>query len=127
MFRIALIGAAVTLFAATASAQDIALGEKSFAKCRACHQVGETAKNAVGPVLNGIFGRKAGTIPGFKYSDANQKSGVVWDPAFFATYIKDPKAAMPGNKMAFPGIKNDTEIANLTAFLAQFDASGKKP
>jgi cytochrome c len=117
---------ALLAFAGNALAQDAAAGEKVFAKCRACHQVGETAKNLVGPKLNGLFGRKAGSIDGFSYSDANKKSGVVWDEAVFATYIKDPKAAMPGNKMAFVGIKNDREIGDLIAFLKQFGADGKK-
>lgn len=118
--------AALSALAGLANAQDIADGQKSFNKCRACHMVGENAKNGVGPVLNGLFGRKAGTIDGFKYSDANKNSGVVWDEKTFATYIKDPKAFMPGNRMAFIGIKNDTEIANLTAFLKQYDKDGKK-
>jgi cytochrome c len=107
-------------------AQDVAAGDKAFNKCRACHQVGDMAKNLVGPKLNGLFGRKAGSVEGFKYSAANVKSGVSWDEATFVNYIKDPKTAMPGNKMAFPGIKNDKEIADLTAFLGQFDADGKK-
>lgn len=120
------LAAALSVFAGLVSAQDIAEGQKSFNKCRACHTVGENAKNGVGPMLNGLFGRKAGTIDGFKYSDANKNSGIVWDEKNFATYIKDPKAFMPGNRMAFIGIKNDTEIANLTAFLKQYDKDGKK-
>lgn len=121
--------AAFLPFTGHALAEDPAAGEKAFAKCRACHQIGPTAKNMVGPRLNGLFGRKAGSIEGFNYSDANKKSGVVWSEGIFATYIKyikDPKAAMPGNKMVFVGIKNDKEIADLTAFLKQFDAEGKK-
>jgi cytochrome c len=124
---VASIAAALLLLSAGgALAQDATVGEKVFNKCRACHQVGDMAKNLVGPKMNGIFGRKAGSVEGFKYSEANVKSGVSWDEASFAKYIKDPKAAMPGNKMAFPGIKNDKEIADLTAFLGQFDADGKK-
>ena len=124
---IASIAAALLLLSAGgALAQDAAAGEKAFNKCRACHQVGETAKNMVGPKLNGLFGRKAGSIEGFKYSEANTKSGVSWDEATFAKYIADPKAAMPGNKMVFPGIKNDKEIADLIAFLRRFAADGKK-
>jgi len=109
-----------------ASAQDAENGAEVFKKCRACHQVGETAKNAVGPKLNGLFGRKAGSIEGFSYSDANKNSGVTWDEATFANYIKDPRAAMPGNKMAFAGIKDEQDIKDLTAFLKQYDATGKK-
>ena len=110
----------------SASAQDVAAGEKSYAKCRACHQVGETAKNGVGPKLNGLFGRVAGSVEGYNYSAANKTSGVTWTEETFAKYIVDPRGAMPGNKMAFAGIKNETEIANLTAFLKQYNAEGTK-
>jgi cytochrome c len=109
-----------------AQAQDVAAGEKSFNKCRACHQVGETARNMVGPLLNGLFGRKSGTIEGFNYTDANKNSGIVWDDAVFAEYIKDPKAKIPGTKMVFAGIKNEQEIKDLTAFLKQYGKDGKK-
>jgi cytochrome c len=120
--------AVLLLFAtgAAASAQDVAAGEKSFNKCRACHQVGETAKNTVGPILNGLFGRKSGTIEGYNYSEANKNSGIVWDEPVFAEYIKDPKAKMPGTKMSFAGIKNEQEVRDLTAFLKQFGKDGKK-
>lgn len=110
----------------SAHAQDAAAGEKSFNKCRACHQVGETAKNTVGPALNGLFGRKSGTVEGYNYSDANKNSGITWDEAVFAEYIKDPKAKIPGTKMAFAGIKKDDEIKDLTAYLKQFGTDGKK-
>ncbi|MFG1465641.1 cytochrome c family protein [Xanthobacter sp. DSM 24535] len=115
-----------TLSAAPAVAQDISAGERVWNKCRACHQVGETAKNAVGPTLNGVFGRPAGTAPGYNYSEANKHSGITWDETVFAEYIKDPRAKIPGTKMAFQGIKNEQEIKDLTAFLAQFGADGKK-
>jgi cytochrome c len=108
-------------------AQDLEAGQRSFNKCRACHQVGEEAKNLVGPKLNGLFGRVAGTIEGYSYSEANKKSGVTWDEAIFANYIKNPRTFMPGNKMAFAGITNEKEIGDLTAFLKQYDKDGKKP
>jgi len=117
---------ATLALASPAVAQDAENGADVFKKCRACHQVGEGAKNAVGPVLNGLLGRKAGTIEGFNYSDANKSSGLIWDEAAFAKYIKDPRAAMPGNKMAFAGLKDDRDIADLIAFLKQYDAAGKK-
>ena|SRR5215217_7345041 len=110
----------------TAHAQDAAAGEKVFAPCKACHQIGETAKNAVGPELNGVIGRKAGTVEGYNYSPANKNSGLTWDEATFAEYIKDPKAKVPGTKMIFPGVKDEQKIKDLTAYLKQFDASGKK-
>jgi cytochrome c len=111
---------------AAAKAGDPAAGEKTFAQCRACHQIGETAKNTVGPVLNGIIGRKAGTHEGYNYSPANKNSGLTWDEATFREYIKDPKAKIPGTKMIFAGIKDDKKIDDLVAYLRQFDASGKK-
>ena len=124
----AVTGALLLLLAsaAGAAAQDVKAGEKSFLKCRACHQVGETAKNGVGPKLNGLFGRKAGSIVGFNYSEANKGSNVTWTEDVFAKYIRDPKAFTPGNKMLFPGLKADAEIANVVAYLKQFDADGKK-
>ena len=120
------VATSLVAMTASASAQDAAAGEKSFNKCRACHQVGETAKNVVGPVLNGLFGRKSGMIAGYNYSDANKNSGITWDEAAFADYIKDPKAKIPGTKMTFAGIKNEQEIKDLTAFLKQFGNDGKK-
>jgi cytochrome c len=107
-------------------AQSVEDGAEVFKKCRACHQVGETAKNVVGPKLNGLFGRKAGSIEGFSYSDANKGSGVVWNEKTFTNYIKDPKAAMPGNKMAFAGIKDERDISDLVAYLKTFGADGKQ-
>ena len=115
-----------TAASCAANAQDVASGEKSFNKCRACHQVGETAKNGVGPVLNGLFGRKSGTVEGYNYSDANKNSGIAWDEAVFADYIKDPKAKIPGTKMSFAGIKNEQEVRDLTAVLKQFGKDGKR-
>ncbi len=109
-----------------ASAQDIAAGERSWNKCRACHQIGETAKNGVGPHLNGLFGRHTGEVEGYSYSAANKAANLTWDEAIFADYIKDPRAKIPGTKMVFAGIKNEKEIADLTAFLKQFGKDGKK-
>ena len=120
---------AITLLAlspALAHAQDLKAGENSFKKCLACHAVGEDAKNKVGPLLNGLEGRKSGTIEGYSYSEANKNSGIVWGKDVFVEYIKDPKAKIPGTKMIFPGIKSETETGDLWAYLASFDASGKK-
>jgi cytochrome c len=109
-----------------ASAQDAALGEKVFLKCRACHQIGEGAKNAVGPVLNGIVGRKAGTYADYTYTDANKNSGITWDEATLKEYLKNPRAKIPGTKMIFPGLTKDDDIANVIVYLKQFGADGKK-
>lgn len=110
----------------TAVAQDAALGEKVFLKCRACHQVGEGAKNAVGPVLNGIVGRAAGTYPDYNYSDANKGSGITWNEATLKEYLKNPRAKVPGTKMIFPGLPKDDDIDNVIAYLKQFGPDGKK-
>jgi cytochrome c len=111
--------------ASGALAQDVAAGKTSFNKCLACHAIGEGAKNKVGPELNGIDGRKSGTAPDYNYSDANKNSGITWNEAQFKEYIKDPKAKIPGTKMAFAGIKNEKEINDLWAFISQYDKDGK--
>lgn len=114
------------LLSQPAAAQDAAAGERSFAKCRACHQIGEGARNLVGPELNGLIGRHSGAVEGYSYSAANKNSGLTWDEATFAEYIKDPRTKIPGTKMIFAGIKGEKEIKDLTAFLKQFDKDGKK-
>lgn len=92
-------------------------GERAFKKhCATCHTV-EAGKNRVGPSLHGVIGRKAGQVEGFKYSDANSKSGVVLDEKFLETYLTDPKAAMPGNKMVFNGVKNEQERKAVIEYL----------
>jgi len=120
--------AAVMAFASTgiSSAQDLAAGETQFKKCSPCHDVGDKAKNKIGPLLNGLDGRHSGTVPNFKYSEANKSSGIVWDEGQFLDYIKDPKAKIPGTIMVFVGLKNAEDAKNLWAYLKQFDAEGKK-
>ena len=114
------------LWAGSALAQDAAAGEKVYAQCKACHQIGSGAKNAVGPALNGLFGRAAGSIEGYTYSPANKNSGLTWDEATFREYIVDPRAKIPGTKMVYPGVKDPKRIDDLVAYLALFDASGQK-
>lgn len=109
----------------TAWAQDVAAGEQSFKKCLACHAVGADAKNKVGPLLNGLDGRKSGTVEGYSYTDANKNSGITWDEAQFLDYIKDPRTKIKGTKMIFPGIKNESEAKSLWAYLKQFGPDGK--
>jgi len=109
-----------------ANAQDLGAGEQSFRKCAPCHAVGDGATNKVGPVLNGLEGRKSGTVEGYSYSEANKKADITWNEASFKDYIKAPMTKVPGTKMAFAGIKNDSEIANLWAYLNQFKADGSK-
>ncbi len=103
-------------------AQDAAAGEKVFAKCKACH-VADDDKNKVGPSLKGIIGRVAGTHAGFKYSPAMVEAGaggLTWDDAKLTEYLKNPKAMVKGTKMAFAGLKDDADIANVIAYLKQF-------
>src|SRR5262249_832607 len=124
--KLLIVAAVLAASTAAARAEDLAAGETSFRKCAACHDVGDKAKNKVGPLLNGLDGRKSATVPGYNYSDANKNSGIVWNDAQFLDYIKDPKTKVPGTKMAFAGIKNEAEAKNLWAYLQQFDADGKK-
>jgi len=119
------IASSAVASAAFADDVDLAAGKTSFNKCLACHAIGEGAKNKVGPVLNGLDGRKSGTAADYNYTDANKNSGVTWNEAQFKEYIKDPKAKIPGTKMAFAGIKSENEINNLWAYVSQFDADGK--
>lgn len=121
--------AAAALLAAVvqpARAQDAAAGEKVYSQCRACHQVGETAKNLIGPALNGVIGQKAGSREGYSYSAAMKDSGLTWNEATFAEYIQNPRAKVPGTKMIYAGLKDEKRIADLLAYLKQFDAAGKK-
>jgi cytochrome c len=119
-----LLSGAVLGFAAApvAHAGDAAAGKKVFAKCMPCHNA-DKPQNKVGPTLLGLFGREAGSVEGFKYSDANKNSHVVWTAETLNEYLKDPKAFMPGNKMAFAGIKDDEDRANLIAYLEQATAT----
>jgi len=93
--------------------------------CLPCHDAGPDAKIKLGPPLNGLDGRAAGTFPGFNYSDANKNSGITWNKEQFLDYIKDPKAKIPGTKMAIAGIKNENEANNLWAYISKFDKDGK--
>jgi cytochrome c len=95
---------------------DAKAGERVFALCRSCHVLDEGV-NRVGPSLYNIVGRKSGSVPGFNYSDANKNSGVTWTTDVLFEYLEDPKGFMPGTKMAFPGIKNPQDRANLIAYL----------
>ena len=107
-------------------AQNVEAGERVFAQCRTCHQVGEAAKNMVGPNLNGLFGRKSGSVEEYKYTEVNKNANITWDDATFREYIADPKGKMPGTKMIYAGLKNPKQIEDLMAYLKQFGATGKK-
>lgn len=109
---------------ASSMAQDAQKGAAAFNICLACHAIGAGAQNKIGPELNGLDGRKAGSVPDFEYSDANKNSGIVWNEGTFQDYIKNPAAKVPGTKMIFPGIKNEQQAKDLWAYVSQFDASG---
>ena len=120
-----LIGATVTaLFPDHAGAQegDATAGATVFKKCATCHVV-ESDTNKVGPSLNKLFGRKAGTHPDFAYSAAMKaagEGGLVWDETVLRDYLHNPKAKVKGTKMAFVGVKDDQEITDLIAYLKQY-------
>jgi cytochrome c len=122
-----LLTAAVVLLASTEAtwAQDVAAGEELFKQCKVCHKIGPGAAKFVGPQLNGLDGRKAGSTD-YSYSDSMKESGITWDEASFKEYIKAPKAKVPDTKMTFPGIQDEKKIANLWAYLKQFNADGSK-
>lgn len=108
---------------------DPAKGEIVFKKCMACHAVGAGAKTKVGPPLNGIVGAHWAHFEGYAYSEdikAGAAAGKVWEPALLEVWVTNPKDLAPKTKMAFPGLKNPQERADLIAFLAQFDAEGNK-
>ena len=109
---------------ATLDPELVAAGEKVFKKCKACHQVGEGAKNKTGPILNGIVGQAAGGVEGFKYSKALQAKadeGLVWTEDTLAAFLAKPKAFMKGTKMSFSGLRKEKDLAAITAYLASVD------
>jgi cytochrome c len=109
----------VVLIAPTMSwAADAAAGAKVFNLCKTCHTL-EAGKNRVGPHLAGLFGRKSGSVEGFAYSPAMKNAGIVWDDDNVKKYAADPKGFLPGNKMAFAGVKKEEDLANLMAYLKE--------
>jgi cytochrome c len=109
-----------------AAGGDAAAGEKTFVVCRACHQIGPNAKIAIGPVLNGVVGRPAGSYPGYNYSVANKTSGIVWTPDVLVKYLANPQAVVPHTKMAFAGLKDPQKVKDVIAFLETYGPDGQK-
>ena len=124
MQRLTVAAALIAASTAAGVAQDVQKGQTVFNVCMACHAIGPGAQNKIGPELNGLDGRKAGTVANFSYSDANKNSGIVWNEATFKDYIKDPRAKVPGTKMIFAGVKNEQQVNDLWAYISQFDADG---
>jgi len=118
-------GALMLSLAAPALAEgDPAAGEKVFRKCKACHMVGEGAKNRVGPMLNGIVGAPMAAVDGFTYSDVFEEkaaAGAVWTEDELAAFLASPRKYAKGTKMAFAGLRKDAEIADVIAYLATFE------
>lgn len=115
-----LLGAAVIIsLGAPAGAADVEAGKAVFNRCKICHHLEAGAPSPVGPNLHALFGRKAGTLAGYNYSEAMKNAGVVWDDGTLSKYLRDPKGFIPGDKMAFPGVKDETELTNLLAYLKE--------
>ena len=120
--RTATLGLVLSVLAAPAFAEgDAKKGKRVFNKCKACH-VANKEKNRVGPHLVGLFGRTAGTVEGYKYSDAMIEYGVEWDEETIAEYLAAPKKVVKGTKMAFAGLKKEKDIVNIIAYLKEATA-----
>jgi cytochrome c len=118
--RIAALLPLLFLFAAMAGpAVAQSAGEAVFNRCKVCHSLVAGGHSPVGPDLHGLYGRTAGTAPGFSFSPAMQKSGVVWNDDTLAKFLRDPQGFIPGNRMGFPGIKDDKQLGDLLAYLKQ--------
>ena len=127
MNRIVLSLAVATLgfgTSAFASEDMVAAGEKVFKKCKACHAVGEGAKNKVGPMLNGIVDNEIASVDGFKYSKAflaKKAEGLVWTVDVLDSYLTKPKKFIPGTKMSYAGLKKEGDRENIIAYLMTFE------
>jgi cytochrome c len=117
--RLALLAILPLMVTASAKADETGSGATELQKCKICHAFNEQGGNRVGPDLFHIFGHKAGSAIGFKYSDAMKDSGIVWDDETLAKFLRDPKNSMPGNRMSFPGVKDDAVLHDLLAQLKQ--------
>lgn len=114
----AMVAAALSILLASSAgaAGDVTKGEKVFAKCKICHDAAST-QNKIGPGLKGVFGRKAGTVAGYTYSNAMKSSGIVWNEDKLKAFVANPKTLVAGTKMTFVGLKKQDEIEDLIAYL----------
>ncbi len=107
-----------TITGALAQSGDATRGERLFnQQCKACHTVEKDGRNSIGPNLHGLFGRKAGTAQGFQFSEAMEKSGIVWDDKTVGEYLKDPKGRVPDGKMVYAGLKQQAQLDDVIAYL----------
>jgi len=109
----------LVLSASAAQAQNAAEGQKRFIVCKACHTVEAGGRHGIGPNLHGVFGAKAGTKEGFAFSPQIKGSNIVWDEASMTKYVMDPRNFIPGNKMAYPGMKQEQQVKDLMAYLKE--------
>jgi cytochrome c len=116
---------AISTAATVARAQDPAAGQNSFTLCAICHAVGEGAQNKLGPILNGLDGRRSGSVAGYEYSDAMKNAGIMWSEDAFKEFIKNPAAKVPGTKMTFSFTKGDKDATDLWTYIKQFGPDGK--
>ena len=114
----AIFGVSFLVSATAAVAQDLAKGEKVFRKCKVCHSLKEGGKHKIGPNLFGIIGRSAGGAEGFKYSKAMKEADLIWNENTLISYLQNPKNFIPGNKMAFPGLKKADQIIDVIGYIA---------
>lgn len=120
-----LLSIAMLAAIATASrAQDVAAGQTSFGLCSVCHAVGEGAQNKLGPLLNGLDGRRSGAVAGYEYSPAIKNADIVWSDASFKEFMANPSGKVPGTKMVV-SVRDEKDAANLWAYIKQFGADGK--
>lgn len=116
-------------FAAASAAEadiagDAAAGKRVFARCQSCHQVGPTARNLIGPELNGLVGRTSGAVAGYAYSPALKSAAIVWDHETITAFVASPQSVVKGTRMASPGRLQPSDLVNLVAYLATFSADG---
>lgn len=122
-----LAGVALALFSGVAVAaadrmpEQVRAGEAVYARCLACHALGY---DRTGPRHCGLFGRRAGSVEGFPYSEAMKRSGIIWNRKTLDRFLADPVKSMPGTNMGYAGVKDEKERAALIAYLAHANTSG---
>lgn len=115
-------GALLAGQAAAQGAGDAEAGRRVFNQCRACHTTEQGGRSSVGPNLHGVFGRTAGAVQGFRYSEPMREKGgggLVWNDETLRAYIVNPRQVVPGGSMVFAGLRNEQQVTDLIAFLRQ--------